>query len=119
MVSIYEATTWALALPEAVQQPHFEKTSFRVKKKIFATLDTVHQRVVVKLSEIDQSVFCKYDKTVVYPVPGAWGKQGWTIVELKKVRKSMFKDALHQSYSLVAPKSLSQQISKGSLESDH
>ena len=119
MVSIYEATTWALALPEAVRQPHFEKISFRVRKKIFATLDTEKQRVVLKLSEIDQSVFCKYDKTVVYPVPGAWGKQGWTIVELKKVRKSMFKDALRQSYALVAPKSLSQQISKGLLESDH
>lgn len=110
MVSIDEATTWALALPEAVQQPHFEKLSFRVKKKIFATLDTVNQRVVLKLSEIDQSVFCKFDNTIIYPVPGAWGKQGWTIIELKKVRKSMFKDALQQSYSLVAPKSFSQQI---------
>ncbi|MEO7244703.1 MAG: MmcQ/YjbR family DNA-binding protein [Rubrivivax sp.] len=27
----------ALALPEAVEQPHFERTSFRVRGKIFAT----------------------------------------------------------------------------------
>ena len=27
----------ALALPEAVEEPHFDKTSFRVRGKIFAT----------------------------------------------------------------------------------
>jgi hypothetical protein len=29
----------ALSFPEATEAPHFEKTSFRVKNKIFATLD--------------------------------------------------------------------------------
>jgi predicted DNA-binding protein (MmcQ/YjbR family) len=110
MVSANEVTAWALALPEAVQQPHFEKASFRVKKKIFATLDSAHQKTVLKLSEIDQSVFCKYDNRTIYPVPGAWGKQGWTIIELKKVRKSMFKDALQLAYCLVAPKGLAKQV---------
>ena len=109
MVTNNEVVTWALTLPEAVQQPHFEKASFRVKKKIFATLDTLKKRVVVKLSEVDQSVFCKYDAEIIYPVPGGWGKQGWTIIELKKVRKTMFKDALLTSYCLVAPKNLAQQ----------
>ena len=53
--------------------------------------------------------FCKYDAEIIYPVPGGWGKQGWTIIELKKVRKTMFKDALLTSYCLVAPKNLAQQ----------
>jgi len=110
MVSIDEVTTWALAFPEATQQPHFEKNSFRVKKKIFATLDVRSQKAVVKLSEIDQSVFVAYDKTIIYPVPGAWGKQGWTIIELKKVRKTMFKDALRTSYRTVAPKKFLEQM---------
>jgi len=110
MVSANEVTNWALAFPEAVQLPHVEKTSFRVKKKIFITLDTVKQRAVVKLSENDQSVFCKYDNSIILPVPGAWGKQGWTIIELKKVSKTMFKDALQLSYCLVAPKLLSEQV---------
>ena len=43
MVTIKEATTWALAYPEAVEMPHFEKTSFRVKKKIFGNLDKKHK----------------------------------------------------------------------------
>lgn len=110
MVSIEEVMIWSLAFPEAVQQPHFEKTSFRIKKKIFVTLDIKNQLAVVKLSEIDQSVFVAYDKTIIYPATGAWGKQGWTIIELKKVRKTMFKDALRTSYRNVAPKKFLEQL---------
>lgn len=110
MVTTQEVEAWALALPEAVQQPHFEKTSFRIRKKIFATLDIAGQKAVVKLSATDQSVFSKYDDSIIYPVPGAWGKQGWTMIELKKVRKSMFKDALHTAYVTVAPKTLAAQV---------
>ncbi|MBL0743156.1 MmcQ/YjbR family DNA-binding protein [Chryseolinea lacunae] len=112
MVTIQEVEAWALALPEAVQQPHFEKTSFRIRKKIFATLDVPGQKAVVKLSAIDQSVFSKYDDAIIYPVPGAWGKQGWTMIELKTVRKSIFKDALHTAYATVAPKTLAEQVDK-------
>jgi hypothetical protein len=44
-------------------------------------------RGLVKLSVIDQSVFCAFDKTIIYPVNNKWGKQGWTLVELKKIKK--------------------------------
>jgi predicted DNA-binding protein (MmcQ/YjbR family) len=105
MVTPKEVSTWALAFPEAVEMPHFEKTSFRVAKKIFATLDKKNQKVVVKLNEIDQSVFSS-GKTGISPVQNAWGKQGWTIIDLKKVRKALFKDALLTSYNEVSPKRL-------------
>lgn len=105
MVTLKEVRHWALAFPEAIEMPHFEKTSFRVAKKIFATLDKKNLKVAVKLNEIDQSVFSS-GKTGINPVQNAWGKQGWTIIDLKKVRKSLFKDALHTSYCEVAPKKL-------------
>lgn len=98
----------ALNFEEAIEQPHFEKASFRVSKKIFATLDTIKERAVVKLSEIDQSVFMAFDSSIVYPATGAWGKQGWTILELKTVKKAMLQDALALSYCNVAPKRLSE-----------
>lgn len=103
MVAIQEAVTYALSLPEAIEMPHFEKRSFRVGKKIFATLNEPKQQMVVKLNEIDQSVF-SVNKTVIYPLANAWGKQGWTVIELKKVRKSLFKDAIQVSYNGVALK---------------
>lgn len=96
----------ALSFDEAEEMPHFEKPSFRVKKKIFATLDLKNNRACLKMSPIDQSVFSAFDSSIIYPVPNKWGKQGWTFVELKKVRADIFKDALTCAYCEVAPKAL-------------
>lgn len=101
MVSIENFRMLALSFPATKELPHFEKTSFRVNKKIFTTLDIANKRAVVKLSSVDQSVFCDFDKEAIYPVKGAWGKQGWTSIELKKVKKSMLVDLLTTSYHLV------------------
>jgi predicted DNA-binding protein (MmcQ/YjbR family) len=104
MVTIKQARELALSFPDTVELPHFEITSFRVNKKIFASLDESKKRMMVKLTEIDQSVFCSFDKTIIYPVPGGWGKQGATYIELAKVRKDMFKDALTVAYETVTSK---------------
>jgi predicted DNA-binding protein (MmcQ/YjbR family) len=104
MVDIKTFKQMALAFPGAEEQPHFEKTSFRVKKKIFATLTSENHIACVKLSEIDQSVFCAFDKTIIYPVGNKWGKQGWTLIDLKKVRKDMLKDILTTAYTHVGAK---------------
>jgi predicted DNA-binding protein (MmcQ/YjbR family) len=101
MVTPNEIQAWALALPDTVQLPHFEKTSFRIKKKIFATVDGKTNRLVVKLSEVDQSVFGRYDPSIIYPLPGSWGKQGYTCIELKRVRKDLCRQALRVSYEYV------------------
>lgn len=63
---------------------------------------------MVKLTPEDQSVFCAFDTAVIYPVPGGWGKKGATFIELKKVRKSLLKDALTVAYCTVAPKKLAE-----------
>jgi predicted DNA-binding protein (MmcQ/YjbR family) len=94
----------ALSFPGAEEQPHFEKTSFRVKKKIFATHTADSHIICVKLSEIDQSVFCAFDKTIIYPVDNKWGKQGWTLVDLKKIRKEMLVDVITTAYNEVSKK---------------
>jgi predicted DNA-binding protein (MmcQ/YjbR family) len=104
MVSIDSFRKLALSLPGADEQPHFHLQSFRVKKKIFATLWQKENRAMLKLSLVDQSVFCSYGEAVFFPVPGAWGKQGATFVDLAKVRKDMFKDALTSAYNGVVSK---------------
>jgi predicted DNA-binding protein (MmcQ/YjbR family) len=103
MVSIETFQKIALAFPEAKEEPHFEITSFRVAKKIFATLDISEKRATLKLSLKDQDIFCLYDKNVMYPVPNKWGKQGWTHINLKTIKKEMCIDALRVAYSTVAP----------------
>lgn len=102
MVNIVTFRKLALAFENVTEDPHFEKTSFRINKKIFATFDEKNNQAVLKLNEIDQSVFCASSEMIFYPIPNKWGKQGWTIVELSKVRLEMFEDALKLSYQNVA-----------------
>ena len=110
MVSIDTFRTLALSFPEATEEPHFEKTSFRVKKKIFASYDVKKEIACIKLSEIDQNVFSSADKEIIYPVDNKWGKQGWTLIEMKKVKKELFIDALTTAYCEVAPKKLAENV---------
>jgi hypothetical protein len=99
-----------LSFPEVVEQPHFEKPSFRVRKKIVATLDLKNNQACIKLSEIEQNLFSAFDKSVIFPVPNKWGKQGWTFINLKKIRKDTCIDAVTMAYCTVAPEKLSSLI---------
>ncbi len=84
MVDIQTFRQLALSFAGTTEQPHFEKTSFRTKKRIFATLSISKNIACLMLSPIDQSVFCSIDNTIIYPVPNKWGLQGATLIELKK-----------------------------------
>jgi predicted DNA-binding protein (MmcQ/YjbR family) len=105
MVSLDEFRTMAMGFPETTEEPHFEKTSFRVAKKIFATLNSTENRATIKLSEMDQDLFC-LNKNLMFPVPNKWGKQGWTHINLTEIPHEMCHDALKTSYLEVAPKKL-------------
>ena len=113
MITIPAFRKLALSFPGTVEQPHFEKTSFRANKKIFATLSVENHLAVVKLSPIDQSVFCAFDESVIFPVNNKWGLQGWTNIDLKKVRKDMLQDALTTAYQeAIKPKSPIKNVKK-------
>jgi hypothetical protein len=96
----------ALSFPDTTEEPYFEKPSFRVHKKIFATVDLKNNRACVKLTITDQDLFSVFDKTIVCPVPNKWGQQGWTFVELQKVHADVLKDILEAAYCTVAPAKL-------------
>jgi len=97
----------ALSFPGTEEYPHFEKKSFRVKKKIWARLDILNHQVRLKLSPMDQSIFCAYDKAIIYPAAKKWGQHGWTMVELSKIKKAMLKDITATAYKEVAGKNVS------------
>lgn len=94
----------ALSFPKTAELPHFDRASFRVNKKIFCTLLEKEGLAMVKLSLHDQSVFCAFDKSIIYPVPGGWGRQGATYVQLKKVKKAMLYDAMTVAYKSIVDK---------------
>jgi hypothetical protein len=106
MITVEKARELMLSMPEAIELPHFDLASFRINKKIFATLWEKDKKVMVKLSLADQSVFCLLKDKSIYPVPGAWGKQGATFIELANTKQSILKDALQCAWKNVASQTL-------------
>ncbi|MGB5436300.1 MAG: MmcQ/YjbR family DNA-binding protein [Maribacter sp.] len=116
MVTIDSFRQLALSFPEVTEEPHFEKTSFRVKKKIFATYDPKNKKASIKLSEIDQDVFSSSPGKTIYPVDNKWGKQGWTLIEMENVHPDLFTDALTTAYCEVAPIKLADEVRRNKNE---
>jgi len=110
MISFSSFQKLALSFPETTEEPHFEKISFRVKKKIFATYDAKNTRACIKLSPANQDIFSSADKTIIYSLANKWGQQGWTMVEMKKISKDLFTAALTMAYCEVAPKKLAELV---------
>ena len=102
MIPTETARRAALSLPGAEEYLHFHLPAFRVGKKIFATIHADKNFMMVKLSPVDQSVFCSFNKAIIFPVPGGWGRQGATFIDLKKVKKAMLLDALTTAWKNVA-----------------
>ena len=104
MVDMETARQMALALPGAIELPHFGIPSFRVNKKIFSTLWTHENKMMVKLPLIQQAIFHSFDPPIFYPVPNKYGDSGATLVELARVPKEMLQDALNVAYEAVGKK---------------
>jgi len=107
MVDIEKAGQMALSLPGTAEQEHHGIPSFRANNRIFATIWVKENRMMVKLSPIDQSVFNSFDPSIFYPVPNKWGLKGATFVELNKVREDMLEDALNIAWQGATAKKLS------------
>ena len=43
------------------------------------------------------------NKKLIYPVPNKWVNYGWTLVNLKAIKKDMLMDVLTTAYCNVAP----------------
>jgi YjbR len=99
MISLKAFCELALSFPGTAEAPHFDRIVFKViNKRIFATLHAISATANIRLQQKDQSLFCSYDKTIIYPVPNKWGLQGWTTFELKKAPRELVLDALDSAY---------------------
>ena len=95
----------ALALSRAIESAHHGKADFRVGKRIFATLGHPDENWgTVKLTAEQQQVLVEAEPDIFRPVPGGWGKQGYTNVLLAKADAATLKSALGMAWENVAPK---------------
>jgi hypothetical protein len=104
MVSPRQARELALGLPEAVEQDHHGRPSFRVANKIFATLrDEGHMNVMLDEGGI---------RTAVHSDPKTfeevwWGRRLTAVrVNLGRVEAETLRELLEEAWELRAPKRL-------------
>ena len=95
----------ALSLPGAEESSHFEKPDFRVRNKIFAGFNDKGM-AYVKLTPEQQDVLVSAEPELITPIPGGWGKKGWTLVDQNKADEALLKSVLTTAWKNVAPKSL-------------
>lgn len=101
------ARRYALSLPEATEQPHFDYTSFRVRGKIFATAppDAQHLHVFVDDEQRDFAL-------AVHPACVEklwWGDKVVGLrIDLARADAKVVDELLRQAWTRKAPKTLSQ-----------
>src|SRR5215475_11273645 len=97
-----ELRRYALSLAEAHEAPHFERTSFRVGKKIFATMTPDGKEAMVRVGspELRESLLAEQgDAFFSY---GGWTtKNGAMGVRLAKVDAKLMEELLRESWKHV------------------
>ena len=94
----------ALSLPETCEKAHMGHPDFRVGGKIFATIPWPERNWgMVKLLPEQHKALIK-DKDAFEAVPGGWGRQGATYVNLDNVDQATLREALLSAWRRTAPK---------------
>lgn len=97
----------ALALPEATEASHMDHPDFRVRNKIFATLDYPEKGwAMVKVTRNQQKLLVREEPEAFKPVKGGWGERGATNVVLQAASPALVRKALAAAWANTAPKPL-------------
>jgi hypothetical protein len=106
-----QARSIALALPEAIESPHFHMASFRVRGKIFATLPPEGDVLHIFLGEEDREVALALAPDFVEKL--FWGERVSGVrVVLAKATVKTATELLRKAWLRKAPKSLAMAHSK-------
>jgi len=100
----------ALALPEATEGSHMGHADFRVRNKIFATLNEDETLGMVKLNPEQQHEQVQACPKMFVPVKGGWGLRGATHVMLPAAKEPVVRQALATAWRNTAPKSLAAKL---------
>lgn len=92
----------ALSLDGTIQQPHFDRVAFKVKR-IYATLAADRLTANLLLSAGEQEFRCMVNPAAFSVVPNAFGARGWTTVTLAALDKAELHSALQVAWRGALP----------------
>ena len=98
------ARRFALSLPETTEEPHFEKSSFRVKGKIFATVPEGGKLLHVNVEPDEGAALVQEQPDAFEAI--VWGKQArtdWIRVHLAKADWAVVQELLEEAWRRKAP----------------
>ena len=93
----------ALAFEGVTEAPHFDRTAFRAAR-IFATLAAEEKSANLNFAPAEQEFKCLLAPEAFSPVPGGWGRLGWTTCVLAKVSQAELKAGLELAYEAARKK---------------
>jgi len=93
----------ALALEGTSEAPHFDRAAFKVARN-YVTLAADGRTANFKFTPGDQEFKCLLAPAAFSPVPGGWGKMGWTTAALAALSLPELKDALELAWRQALPK---------------
>ena len=103
-MKIADVRRLALELPEATEEPHFEKTSFRVRGKIFATVAPDGSYMNVFVDDEQREIMVRVDSKAYETL--TWGKIAYLHVHLKNAKARDVGTLLRSAWERKAPKKL-------------
>jgi hypothetical protein len=97
--------TLALALPEAHEEAHFERTSFRVGKKIFCTMTADGTEAMVPVAPRQKVYALLRDHPDVFFSHGGWTVRNGSLgVRLAKADPELISELVREAWRRIAPK---------------
>lgn len=93
----------ALSLEGATEVPHMDRAAFRTTKRIFATLAADGRSANLALDHEVQAAVCEARPDAFAPVPGGWGRMGYTTVDLGTVTEADLTRALTEAHARSLP----------------
>jgi len=104
-MNVTQVRQYALSLPDATEEPHFEYSSFRVRGKIFVTVPPDEQHIHVFVSDEEReralAVHSKFLEKLLWG-----GKVRGLRVSLSKAPPAVVNDLIRAAWSHKAPKRL-------------
>jgi hypothetical protein len=89
----------ALSFEGALEVPHMERAAFRTTRRIFATLAADGASANLSFDRDLQEAICDALPDAFAPVPGGWGRMGYTTVNLRTVTEPDLRRALTEAHA--------------------